>query len=284
MASGYGQMPDPTQGALQGGGQGDGDHTGVPDASTPGMQTFNPSQFISFSDVPVDVRTPEQKEAERQERERKRQREEAQQKRAEEERRRQEEAERRRQAYQQAYQNDDLPPDGDGVYENGENYGHTLADTIQWPSELQVDWPAWNDENLTQVAHGKASAAQDGHGESPADAASDQFVGSSPQSWQSTGAPIPTSEMPAIFTAGGLDPYSGMEGMDDPEPAPRKKDGEDKKTSHKPKKESFWDRRRREKEEKEAQQKAEEERKKAEEERKRQAIENGAESQMMWGF
>ena len=260
MASDYGQMPYPTQDAGQGANQ---DNGGQGAASMPGMGVFDPSQFISFSDVPVDVRTPEQKEAERQERERQRQREEALRERAEEEQRRQQEAERRQaypQEYQQGYPGNAAPgsdavPGGPG----DPNYGRTLADTIQWPSELQVDWPAWNDENLTN-----------------------------PQAWQGTGAPIPTSEMPAIFTAGGLDPYSGMEGMDDPEPQPKKKrkqnDDEKDKAAHKEKKESFWDRRRREKDEKEAQKKAEEERKKAEEERKRQAIENGAESQMMWGF
>lgn len=292
MASDYGQMPYPTQDAGQGANQ---DNGGQGAASMPGMGVFDPSQFISFSDVPVDVRTPEQKEAERQERERQRQREEALRERAEEEQRRQQEAERRQaypQEYQQGYPGNAAPgsdavPGGPG----DPNYGRTLADTIQWPSELQVDWPAWNDENLTQVAHGKTPDAQGGQAasaDSTASAASDQFVGSNPQAWQGAGASIPTSEMPAIFTAGGLDPYSGMEGMDDPEPQPQKKrkhnDGEKDKAAHKQKKESFWDRRRREKDEKEAQKKAEEERKKAEEERKRQAIENGAESQMMWGF
>lgn len=290
MANSDGQMPYPTQGAGQGPNQGDADQSGV---SLPGVQSFSPFQSISFSDVPVDVRSPEQKEAERQARERKRQQEEAARQRAEEEQRRQEAAERRRQAYQQAYQNDDLMPNGDGMYENGESYGRTIADTIQWPTELQMDWPTSNDERLTQMAHG-AVPADDGSQSDAAQGsdalASEQFVGSSPQSWQSTGAPIPTSEMPAIFTAGGLDPYSGMEGMDDPQPEPKKKKNDDKgkdgddKASHKPKKESFWDRRRREKEEKEAQEKAEEERQKAEEERKRQSIQNGAESQMMWGF
>ncbi len=252
-----------------------------------GVQHYDLSSLISFSDVPVDVRTTEQKEEEKRERERKRAF----------EKQRQEAEERRKriaEARQKSYQGYDGAPNDDGVFEAGESYGQSIADTIEWPDELQVDWPSWKDQRITDIAHGADAKGRPGGfvGDSRNGDASQAAAGQISQPAQVT--PIPTSELPQqIYTAGGLDPYSGMENMDkqfaawdkaEGKETKEKREDKDDKNKDGDKKESFFDRRRKKREEKEAAEKREMAKKKAEEERRRRAAIDGAESQMMWGF